>query len=185
MLLCVVSTYVGFEFSLITKTFDGSCWWLRLHSIWPNFLIPFNRRHIVLMNELSCAYCYDNGKIWEIAFGLTESELTRDGCYFKVCGCQGIIDCKFFKVFEITENFERTEINGSQNLELKKRQNQRFFKNSNNCTTLVYMCLIPARNQPCILIPKPSSYESSKKIQVPIGMFKSWYLLNTSSTAAS
>jgi hypothetical protein len=30
-----------------------------------------------------------------------------------VCGCQGTIDCKFFKVFE------RTEINGSQNLELK------------------------------------------------------------------
>jgi hypothetical protein len=79
-----------------------------------------------------------------------------------------------FKVFEITENFERTEINGSQNLELKKRQNQRFFKNSNNCTMLVYTCLIPAKNQPWILIPKPSSYESSKKIQqVSISMFKS------------
>jgi hypothetical protein len=31
------------------------------------------------MNELSCVYCYDNGKIPEIAFGLIESELTRDG----------------------------------------------------------------------------------------------------------
>jgi hypothetical protein len=30
------------------------------------------------MNELSCVFCYDNGKIWEIAFGLTESELRRD-----------------------------------------------------------------------------------------------------------
>jgi hypothetical protein len=91
-----------------------------------------------------------------------------------VCGCQGIMHCKFFKVFEITEIFERTEINGSQNLELKTRQNQQFFRNSKNCTTLVYTCLIPAKNQPWILIQKPSSYESSKKIQqVPTGMFKS------------